>query len=159
MPPKTASRPSPSSRDRPSGGGFTLIEVMVALLIATIGLLGTVAFQQTLLNATANANDGQVASQLCAKAAEELNTRQTQASPFVDALGPLASGEWSDPLFLDASGRPSDTQSPSNRWRLRSRVTDVGVGQPYQISVEVSYSLGGDNPKVARLDIERRKTW
>ena len=131
----------------------------MALLVATIGLLGTVAFQQTILNATANANDAQVAAQLCAKAAEELNTRHTQAAPFVDALGPLANGQWTDPVFLDVMGRQSDALTASNRWRLRSRVTDVGVAQPYQISVEISYSINSDSPKTVRIDIERRKTW
>lgn len=132
---------------------------MVALLIACIGLLGTVAFQQTILNASAIANDAQVAAQLCAKAAEELNTRQTSAEPFVDALGPLANGQWSEPVFLDARGQSSATQSAANRWRLRTRVTDVGVGQPYQLSIEVTYSINAANPKTSRIDIERRKTW
>lgn len=150
---------SRSSPRRAGQQGFTLIEVMIALLIATIGLLGTVAVQQTILNATANANDAQVAAQLCSKAAEELNTRQTQAAPFVDALGPLANGQWSDPVFLDVLGRQSATLTATNRWRLRSRVTDVGVAQPYQISVEISYSINSDSPKTVRIDIERRKTW
>lgn len=142
-----------------SAAGFTLIEVMVALLIASIGLLGTVAFQHTIMSATASANDAQVANHLCARAAEELNTRQTQAAPFVDALGPLADGAWSTAVYLDVAGRISATLTPANRWRLRSRVTDVGVGQPYQISVEVAYSIGSTSLKTARIDIERRKTW
>ena len=42
----------PHRRRAPASGGFTLLEVMVALVIATIGLLGTVAVQQTMFNAT-----------------------------------------------------------------------------------------------------------
>ncbi|HEY0707241.1 MAG TPA: prepilin-type N-terminal cleavage/methylation domain-containing protein, partial [Polyangia bacterium] len=139
--------------------GFTLIEVLVGLLVAMIGLIGTVAFQHTILRATAVANDAQIATQLATRTMEELNTRRTQASPFVDALGPIASGTWTTPVFLDARGRVSETRNETARWQMRSRVTDLGIARPYNISVEVSYALDGDNPKIARIDVERRKTW
>jgi hypothetical protein len=42
---------------------------------------------------------------------------------------------------------------------MRTRVTDLGVGLPYAISVEVAYSLDSGLPKTVLLDIERRKTW
>jgi hypothetical protein len=37
------------------------------------------------------------------------------------------------------------------------RVTDLGVGLPYNLSVEVAYALDSGNPKIVRLDQERRK--
>jgi Tfp pilus assembly protein PilV len=144
---------------RKADAGFTLIEVLVGLLVAMIGLIGTVAFQHTILRATAVANDAQVATQLATRTMEELNTRRTQASPFVDALGPIASGAWTTPVFLDVRGRVSETRTETARWQMRSRVTDLGIARPYNISVEVSYALDGDNPKIARIDVERRKTW
>ena len=139
--------------------GFTLIEVMMALLVAMIGLIGSVAFQHTILRATAIANDAQVATQLAMRTMEELNTRRTQPAPFVDALGPLASGTWTAAVFLDARGRVSPNRTGTARWQMRSRVTDVGPGQPYNLSVELSYSLDSDTPKIVRLDVERRKIW
>ena len=148
---------APSARTGESG--FTLIEVLVGLLVAMVGLIGTVAFQHTVLRATAVANDAQVATQLATRTMEELNTRRTQASPFVDALGPIASGVWTTPVYLDSRGNSSAAQSATARWQMRSRVTDTGIAQPYNISVEVSYALDTEVPKTTRIDVERRKTW
>jgi type IV pilus modification protein PilV len=147
------------SRRRRLDAGFTLIEVLVALLVASVGLIGTVAFQHTILQATATANDAQVATQLAMRTMEELNTRRTQASPFLDALGPIATGAWTTPIFVTAQGRTSSTWTAAARWQVRSRVTDLGIAQPYNISVEVSFGLDTGRPKVTQLDLERRKTW
>src|SRR5688500_2492436 len=106
---------------RKAEAGFTLIEVLIGLLVAMIGLIGTVAFQHTILRATAVANDAQVATQLATRTMEELNTRRTQASPFVDALGPIASGAWTTPVFLDARRRVRETRTETARWQMRSR--------------------------------------
>jgi type IV pilus modification protein PilV len=146
-------------RKRKNDAGFTLVEVLIALLVAMVGLIGTVAFQHTILRATANANDSQVATQLAMRTMEELNTRRTQASPFLDGLGPLATGAWTVPIFVSAQGRTSAAWTATARWQVRSRVTDLGAGQPYNLSVEVSYALDTGSPKVTRLDLERRKTW
>ena len=37
---------------------------------------------------------------------------------------------------------------------MRTRVTDLGPGQPYNLSVEISYALDSTNPKLSRLDVE-----
>ena len=148
-----------SSLRRSDEQGFTLLEVMMAVLIAMIGLLGTVAVQQTMVNAAASANNAQVAAQLAAQAMEQLGARTTQASPFVDMLGALADGQWTDPLYLDRMGRPSAERSETNRWRLRTRVTDVGPTRPYNLTVEVGYPAANGNWKIVRLDMERRKSW
>jgi type IV pilus modification protein PilV len=144
---------------REAQAGFTLLEVLVALLVAMIGLIGTVAFQHTILRAAAFANDAQIATQLATRTMEELNTRRTQASPFVDALGPLATGTWSTPVFLDAAGRQVGTRTATARWQMRTRVMDMGPARPYNLSVEISYALDSTTPKLVRLDVERRKTW
>jgi hypothetical protein len=39
------------------------------------------------------------------------------------------------------------------------RVVNVGNGQPYVISVAVTYLSDTGNPKTVRLDMERRKSW
>jgi Tfp pilus assembly protein PilV len=136
-----------------------LLEVMIAILIAMIGLIGTVAVQQAALRGTANANDAQVAMRLASKTIEDFNTRRTQTSPFIDMLGPIANNTWSTAVFLDAQGRVSATRTPTNRWQLTTRVADMGVGLPYNISVQVSYALDTGAPKTVRLDVERRKNW
>jgi prepilin-type N-terminal cleavage/methylation domain-containing protein len=145
--------------DRHGQGGFTLIEILIAMLIAMVGLLGTVAVQQAGMNAALNVNDSQVAMRLAVTTMEQFNTRKTSVSPFVDMLGTLASGDWSDPVFLDAQGRSNPTRTAANRWQLRTRVSDSGRAQPYNISVEVVYLLDDGTAKTVQLDVERRKTW
>ena len=145
-------------RRRASQGGFTLLEVMIAMLIAMVGLIGTVAVQMAAMSATANTNDAQIAMRLASKTVEEFNSRRTQANPFVDMLAPVANGVWTAPVYLVAQGRPA-AQSPTNRWQVRTRVTDIGVGQPYNVSVQVSYALDTGAAKTIQLDVERRKTW
>jgi Tfp pilus assembly protein PilV len=150
--------PTGTGRRRAPAAGFTLLEVLMALLVGMVGLLGTVAVQQAVMNATANANDAQVAMRLASKTLEEFNTRRTQAHPFTDMLAPLATGVWSDPIYLDAQAR-AGSRSAKNRWVVMSRVTDTGVGQPYNISVQVTYALDTGKPKTVQLDVERRKSW
>jgi prepilin-type N-terminal cleavage/methylation domain-containing protein len=147
------------NRRRPAQDGFTLLEVMIALLVAMVGLIGTVAVQMAAMNANKNTNDAQIAMRLASKTIEEFNTRRTQANPFIDMLAPIANGSWSTAVYLDAQGRSSTGESPSNRWRMRTRVVDLGAGNPYAISVEVVYSLDSGTAKSVLLDIERRKSW
>ena len=145
-------------RPRRRQGGFTLLEVMIAILVAMIGLIGTVAVQQASLRGTANANDAQIAMRLAAKTLEEFNTKRTQAHPFLDMLSPLASGLWTAPVYLDAQAK-TGAQSPKFRWAVQTRVTDTGVGQPYNLSVLVTYARDSGKPRTVQLDVERRKTW
>jgi type II secretory pathway pseudopilin PulG len=139
--------------------GFTLIEILIALLVAMIGLLGTVAVQQAGMNAAMNVNDAQVAMRLGTMSLEQFNTRRTQVNPFIDLLAPVATGDWTDPVFLDAQGRSNPIWSPANRWRVRTRVVDTGMTRPYNISVEVVYALDSGTAKTLQLDVERMKTW
>lgn len=130
----------------------------MALLVGMIGLIGTVAVQQAVMNATSNANDAQIAMRLASKILEEFNTRRTQAHPHVDMLAPIANGNWSAPVYLDAQAKPG-SQSPKNRWTVRTRVINTGIAQPYNLSVEVTHARDTGAPKTVQLDIERRKTW
>ena len=147
-----------AARRRRSQGGFTLLEVMIALLVGMVGLIGTVAVQQSMMNATTNANDAQIAMRLATMTLEQFNTKRTQAHPFLDMLSPLASGLWTAPLYLDAQGK-TGAQSPRCRWSVQTRVTDTGVAQPYNLSVLVTYARDTGQPRTVQLDVERRKTW
>jgi hypothetical protein len=154
---KALIRPVPRPRGN-TQAGFTMMEVMMAMLLAMVGLMGTVAVQQTLLTATANAQDGAIALRLAGQAMEEFNSRVVQpGSPAIDRMAVVATGQWSNPVFLDATGRPAAAQSPAFRWRRRVRVIDLGVNQPYDISVEVQYALDTGNPKIIQLDLEKVK--
>jgi Tfp pilus assembly protein PilV len=141
-----------------SDGGFTLLEVLMALLVGMVGLIGTVAVQQAVMNATSNANDAQIAMRLASKTLEEFNTRRTQAHPHIDMLATLASGLWSAPIYLDAQAKTAP-QSAKNRWQVQTRVTDTGIGLPYNISVQVTYARDTGKTKTVQLDTERRKSW
>ena len=72
-------------------------------------------------------------------------------------MAPVATGIWTDPVYVDASGTIVAGGSGAARWTRRVRVTDLGLGLPYNLSVEVTYALDSGNPKVVRLDQERRK--
>jgi prepilin-type N-terminal cleavage/methylation domain-containing protein len=138
--------------------GFTLLEVLMALLVGMVGLIGTVAVQQAVMNATSNANDAQIAMRLAATTLEQFNTKRTQAHPHVDMLAPLASGLWTAAIYLDAQGK-AGAQSPRNRWAVQTRVSDTGIGLAYNLSVLVTYARDTGKPKTIQLDVERRKTW
>lgn len=146
-------------RKRAAAAGFTLVEIMISLLLGMIGLMGTLAIQQTVMSASQNANDGQVAMRLATQTMEEFNTRVTRRNPaVVDMLLPIASGNWSAIEYLDVNGNVGP-QSPGNRWARQWRVLNTGAGAPYNISVTVTYNLDSGTPKIVRLDVERRKEW
>lgn len=154
-------RPAHRGVPRPPAEGFTLVEVLIGLMVAMIGLLGTVAIQMTVMNATKAANDATVAQRLAAQVMEQFNVRVTIAAPppaSNDLLAPVANGAWTNPVFLNVNGQPCP-QSPACRWRLRTRVTNLGVNLPYNISVEITYAGDTGTPKVVQLDAERRKRW
>ena len=70
--------------------GFTLLEVLIAMLVGTIGLLGTIAVQQAIITASKNANDAAVAMRLASQKTEELYSRSTD-TPVADQLNGLGS--------------------------------------------------------------------
>jgi prepilin-type N-terminal cleavage/methylation domain-containing protein len=163
--------------------GFTLIEVLVALLLGAIGLLGTLAVQQAVIGASKMANDGAVALRLASQKLEEFSTVLTTGNPAItDPLVPhldqfqpdattgrarianvIGDLEWkpanvahTNAEGIDLSGGP---QTPQYRWTRRWRVVNLGISQPYVISVTVTYNTDTGSPKSVRLDMERRKSW
>jgi prepilin-type N-terminal cleavage/methylation domain-containing protein len=164
--------------------GFTLVEVMISMLIGTIGLLGTLAVQQSIMSATKNANDAAVAMRLASQKLDELGSRNTdtQAADAAMGLGKLI-GEWPNwwphdagktvslPEYVNAEGSclcevdgtpkvPQPAQVSIYRWRRQWKIANLGVpSQPYVISVIVSYNNDIGDTKTTRLDLERRMAW
>jgi type II secretory pathway pseudopilin PulG len=182
----SACRHRRSRHDRASEAGFTLLEVLIAVLLGMIGLIGTLAVQQTVFNATVASNDGAVALRLATRVMEEFNTKRTVAgAPPTDQLLPLSqlacSATWcGGPLqvppplnavdYLDALGNASATFTPTARFMREWRVVDRRpVISRYNVSVRISYAMDGTDPAVARanaqvvravrLDAERNITW
>ena len=165
--------------------GFTLLEVLIAMLIGTIGLMGTIAVQQAITGASKNANDAAIAMRLASQKLEELGSRgtDTQAADLLSGLAPISTPagsipEWhpkdatnnSVPEYVDAEGlylrdlngiriAPPAAAMGRFRWRRQWRVANTGQGLPYVISVIVTYDNDVGAPKTTRLDLERRKAW
>ena len=166
--------------------GFTLLEVMISMLVGTIGLMGTLAVQQSIISASKNANDAAIAQRLASQKLEELSSYNTDTQ-LVDSLIGLrqlfvpptasatpwlpvdGSGNWV-PQYVDAEGNylrdsqgypvvPQPGELGRYRWRRQWQVVDTGSGLPYVISVIVTYNNDTGDPKTIRLDLERRKSW
>lgn len=157
----TAMKPAGNAarRARSRAGGFTLVEVMVAMVVASVGLLGTVAVQQTMFNATANASDAAVATRLAMRAMEEYDAKIiTAGPPQVDQMAAAVTTGWSA-SYLSALGASSATQTPDCRFKREVQVVNLGPAQPYNISVQITYAMDTGAPKIVRLDSQRYKTW
>jgi prepilin-type N-terminal cleavage/methylation domain-containing protein len=151
---------------RPADEGFTLLEVMMALLIGMVGLMGTVAVQQVTLRAAYDSNEAMVAMRLAVQGMEQFSIATvSEGPPVVDELATRAASTgalntWSPAEYLDANGTCAGgtaTWSAKCRWKREWQVTNSGVAQPYNISVKVTYNTDGGNPKIVRIDSERRK--
>lgn len=166
--------------------GFTLVEVLIAMLIGTIGLLGTIAVQQAIIAASKNANDAAVAMRLASQKTEELYSRgaETPIADQLNGLGTIATfagappkwyprdaGGEAIPEYVNAEGvylrdpdsglprLPEPTELGRYRWRRQWKVVNTGVGLPYVISVITTFDNDVGTPKTTRLDVERRKSW
>ncbi len=159
--------------------GFTLVEVMVSMLIGTIGLLGTIAVQQAIIASSKNANDAAVAMRLATQKLEELSGRSTDSQAAdqgsnnsLFAIATVNSANWAPTEYVDAEGQylrdpanptvpivPPADQLGRYRWFRQWRVFNRGPGMPYVISVIVTYNNDIGVPKTTRVDLERRKAW
>jgi hypothetical protein len=157
------SRPHREGRARPyprSRGGFTVLEIMVALTLGTVGLLGTVAVQQTMFNGSATAGDAAIATRLAMRAMDEYDAKVVTAGPpVVDQLAAVAAAGCSAPSYLNPLGSVGTLKTADFRFRREVRVTTLGSSQPYNVSVQITYALDAGTPKIVRLDSQRSKTW
>jgi len=144
----------------PTTAGFTMLEVMVAIVLATIGLLGTVAVQQTIFTASSNAGDAAVATRLASRALEEYDAKiVTAGPPVVDQVAASVTSGFVTTGYLNALGVPNATLTSDFRFKSEVQVTNLGAAQPYNVSVQITYSLDTGSPRVVRFDRQRWKTW
>ncbi len=151
---------NPDTKHRSSDRGFTLVEVLVTLVIAMIGLLGTIAVQQTVLSATVNANETAVAMRLAAQRIEEINVAAKGAPPGVDLLAAqVNAGNWTPASGYTQMDEKGATGGSANvaRWGRRERIVDNTAAGTYEISVEVTYNRDGATLRTYRLDFQRYK--
>ena len=159
--------------------GFTLIEVMVAMLLGAIGLLGTLAVQQAVIGASKMANDAAIALRLASQKLEEFSTVLTTGPPPpgnmtppntdqfqvpVAIANPIGDLSWKPAGYVNAEGveltsAPTGAAAAEFRWTRSWRVLNLGPARPYVISVTVTYNSDTGTPKTVRLDMERRKSW
>ena len=101
-----------SARRKRRARGMTLIEVMVALLIATVGLLGALAMVGTVIGGTSFSRAATEATVLAQAKIEEVQTRTlvTLTSP--------ANGVESTESNLDAHGGTSGIYTRTTTWGL-----------------------------------------
>jgi len=124
---------------------------MIAMLIGTIALMGSIAIQQAIVNGAKSSHDASVAQRLASQKSEELSSRPTDTFTveveYVNAMGKVFSGV------------PTDTNATNYRWRRQWKVANLGVGMPYNITVVVVWMNDSGDGKTIRLDVERRKAW
>ena len=86
--------------------GFTLLEVLIAMLVGSIGLLGTIAVQQAIITASKNANDAAIAMRLASQKTEEIYSRSsdTQTADQLNGLGSLSSAPGGNPKWYPTDG-------------------------------------------------------
>ena len=139
---------------------------MIALLIGTIGLMGSLAIQQVIVNGTKASHDSSVALRLASQKSEELASRPTDTYTIDvnSGLAKIATSTWSSIEYLNAQGKafpgvPANSDVNTYRWRRQWRVTNLGESMPYNITVVVLWMNEGGEGKTTRLDVERRKAW
>ena len=109
---------------RRSNGGFTLIEVMVALAIVALSLTAVTASMSQMIDASHTMRDRTYASWIAQNRITEL--RLASATPKVG----------------ESNG---EVQYANTDWSWRAVVSETGVDDLYRIDVEVSLAGSDDN--------------
>ena len=127
-----------------SQAGFTLVEVLVALTITVIGLLGLMSIHTTTLHGNRNSSRAAEATTLAQRTMEELRTMTVDGGPgsIVDTYGPLPLTDH----FLDTvAGRAGITFKRSFSVEELGSVSSNLV----RLHVSVRWADGGDDPDTA----------
>lgn len=124
-------KPQPSARK-----GFTLIEVMVALAVMTVGVMGTLALQRQVVVSNRHARRVDIATQIAENWLERLRIDSTQWPKILN--GNVAA----------ANGRPTGVAVLNNTEWLRSIVGNVNTWMPIRIRVATAPG-NGSGPNIS----------
>lgn len=132
--------------------GFTLIEVMIALAIFAIGILGIFTMQMTAIKGNASAR-GVTENYLSGMdKVEELMARPFN-DPLLDAGGPYTLAATADGIDNDGDGTVDETGESgyiSLQWQVQD---DVMWGQNIKlVTVTVSSAVNGGQQKTITFD-------
>jgi prepilin-type N-terminal cleavage/methylation domain-containing protein len=110
-----------SRRKRNPNSGFTILEVMVAILVLTIGLVGTAALMSTTVNSTARSHLMSTAALLASEKLEDLGRFDKNDTP-VQAGGSLAA---------DTTGYFDQVQISVDNGQINETTTTNGTTTAY----------------------------
>jgi type IV pilus assembly protein PilV len=110
-------------------GGFTLIEVLIALLVLMVGMAGILSLQLTSMKATAFSRHATEASSLAEDKVEDLRTVPLDSARFVNGTDQV-----------DARGVAAEDGPYTRTWTI-SPGADTTI-----VNVSVSWTERGDEP-------------
>jgi type IV pilus assembly protein PilV len=110
-------------------GGFTLIEVLIALLVLMVGMAGILSLQLTSMKATSFSRHATEASSLAEDKVEDLRTVALDSTRFVNGTDQV-----------DARGVADDEGPYTRAWTI-SPGTDTTI-----VNVSVSWTERGNEP-------------
>ncbi len=126
--------------------GFTILEVLVAISILTLGLLAIASMQGSALNGNAQAGAVTGAVAVAADRVEKLAALPLDAAELSDADGDGAEG-------LGDTGFDNDPSTPSD-----ADFADLGV-QSGRLTYDVYWNVAEDEPKQGNKKIQVIVTW
>jgi type IV pilus modification protein PilV len=139
-----------STRKERKESGFTLIETMVAILILTIGLVGTAALMSTTVNTTARSHLMSTAAMLASEKLEDLD-RFDKIDPQVAAGGSLGA---------DTAGYFDNVQISVDNGVISETTSTAGVSTSYVQqpggNITVTQGAGLPAPTSDTLTFNRR---
>ena len=120
-------------------GGFSLIEVMIAMALFSIGLLAVASMQGTNVRNNTTGNITTQASMLARARLEQLKSMDITA---------LVPGDYADPTNIDADGNPGGIYQ--RQWRIQSMSPDLR-----SVEVTVGWDRLGQRRSVTLTTVTR----
>jgi prepilin-type N-terminal cleavage/methylation domain-containing protein len=104
-----------SPRKKSSSAGFSLIEVMIALMVLTIGLVGTAALMSTTLSSTVKSHTMSTAALLASEKLEDLGRFDKNDAPIQPggSLAANTAGYYDSVQISVANGQINETTTTS----------------------------------------------